>query len=118
MKNKDKGKVLVSETLLMFLVEWLEWATTDDDAEDYRFQRYAGLCASYDRWCRQKGIWFRHARQEIVGAFRASGLDKDYPFGKENYDARSLTSSQHLDPARLAWVRKVISDNRRAGRGK
>lgn len=105
-----ENKIVVTPKLLKFLVGWLAWATGDAEG-DYRFRRYAGLCTSYDRWCRQKGIWSGEESEDLTGAFLASGLDKNYPFGEENYDDCSLKYTQHLDQARLAWVRKVISDN-------
>lgn len=105
-----ENKIVVPPKFLKFLVDWLAWATADAEG-DYRFRRYAGLCTSYDRWCRQKGIWYGEERDDLVRAFIACGLDKNYPFGEDNYDDRSLKYTQHLDPARLAWVRKVIRDN-------
>lgn len=112
MKNKAKSKVLVSETLLMFLVEWLEWATGNeqDIRMDVKFKRHCGLCTLFELWCRRTER--EYDSYALYNAFIASHLDDIYPFGEENFDRRTENYTQHLDPARLAWVRKIIKDNR------
>lgn len=110
-----ENKIVVAPKLLEFLVAWLKWATSENPESDTKFQCWHGLCAAYSHWCRRETDWKElvdhNDREELVCAFRASGLDIHYPFGEDNYDQCSCMYSQHLDPARLAWVRKVISDN-------
>lgn len=110
--TETKNKIIVPPMLREFLVEWLEWATSEDPRNG-KFRTYVGLCGCLSAW------YYRSARNAIgyspiealKVAFRESDLDPSYPFGRENFMSGVKYDTQHLDPARLAWVRKVIADN-------
>lgn len=93
-----------------FLTAWLAWAE-DPDAYDFDdggpFKKRAGLCSNLDEFL--GGIDFCKFLQELADMLEADGLDTKYPFDTEqSYDAAFDNRTQHLNPARLAWVRSKL----------
>lgn len=90
----------LSPELHAALTAWLDWA--EAGAPEHRvFKRYNGLCLCvyyYAGW---------EVRKELERLF-ARRKDPTFPFGEDNYAARYFAQTQHEDPARLAWVRKVL----------
>lgn len=93
-----------------FLTAWLAWAE-DPDAYDLDdggpFEKRSGLCANLDEFL--VGINFYKLLQELSDMLEADGLDTTYPFDTEqSYDVAFDNRTQHLNPARLAWVRSKL----------
>lgn len=107
--------VAVGEELLSFLEDWYTWATTTPDGRghDY-FAPYTGLCFALNDWVIHKCIDL-DLEEELQDAFRLCGLDKDYPFGVENYTIRHHEDTQYLCPIRLEWVKKTIEKTKTMG---
>ncbi|CAK1256715.1 unknown function [Klebsiella phage vB_Kpl_K59PH2] len=80
-----------------FLTAWLAWAEDPDAYDSYDggpFKKRTGLCSNID---------------ELHGMLEADGLDTLYPFDTEqSYDTAFSERTQHLNPARLAWVRAKL----------
>lgn len=111
--NIDKV-VPVSEPLLAFLEDWLWWAKSPATFPSGNvYSKRLGLCAALMKWCGFSPFdrKYLYLSEELESSFSACGLDKSYPFGEQNFNLRIRGYDQHLDPARLAWVRKVIADN-------
>lgn len=115
--------VTVSDDLLHFLSDWLDWAGRCGEATEI-FSPCEGLCGGLGCWVDRLFVESDWAKvdpkhgamaRELKLAFNVSGLHTLYPFGEENYENRISERSQHLDPARLAWVKEVIHNTMREG---
>ena len=90
-----------------FLTAWLDWAQSGG-SEDHEygniFRPYTGLCAATHYWCVCKPL-----TEELGDMLEADGLDTDYPFDTRlSYEKAADDGTQHLNPARLAWVRSKL----------
>lgn len=87
------------------LQDWNDWRLRGaPKGEIYR--RSSGLCNSV-------GWYFRAHR---ANCWRGLTLcrdlfSEDHPFGKDNYNKRCWLGTQHLDPARIAWVEATLAAN-------
>lgn len=89
----------LSPELRKFLTDWLEWA--ENGAPDLRpFLRLLGLCSNAPE----------NILEELQALFeREFGDNANYPFGgRAHYWSNLGARTQHLDPARLAWVRAKL----------
>jgi hypothetical protein len=88
-----------SPELRAFLAAWLAWAEGGAPNKE-PFDRSVGLCLNMPRELKQE-----------FKSLRISDFPSDwvYPFGgSEHYDKAEKKRTQHLNPARLAWVREVL----------
>jgi hypothetical protein len=104
----------MSERLKQFLSAYLKWVESGAKEEE-PFSRRRGLCSNFEDW-----LW---ERKETVGQvqfensqlfdlFRSDGLDSVYPFGGAEafYDAMD-SETQHLNQARIDWVRSKVAQH-------
>jgi hypothetical protein len=99
----------MSDHLKAFLSAYLEWV--DAGAEEGKpFARRWGLCSNLIDWSRTQGAEDHRALEDALdGLFAADGLDQCYPFGfDESFEARER-ETQHLNQARIAWVRSKVA---------
>lgn len=98
----------MTQTMREFLTSWLAWAE-DPDAQDSDdggpFTKRTGLCFNLCEFvCVDYALL-----SELSSMFAADGLDTAYPFDTEkSYDLAYDNRTQHLNPARLAWVRSKL----------
>lgn len=102
----------MNEDLYQFFKEWLEWA--ESPKPEGRFSRRYGLCLNL-RYRYLPNYPPDHPRCFDLQTRLERLLEKDfgssdYPFGDEAYHHRSVKYTQHLDPNRLAWVRKKVQE--------
>lgn len=98
----------ISPELYDFYVDWLAWV--DRGAPDMEpYDRSVGLCPSLDWYIGHAGApdWLRMEQGDL---FELDERDPNYPFGEREYWEHAKGCSQHLDPARLAWVREHIAE--------
>ena len=76
------------------LTAWLDW-TESGAPGGGRFNRRSGLCVKVST----------HLRRELKALLPEGS---SYPFDRDNYWRRADDGTQHLDPARLAWVREQL----------
>ena len=76
------------------LTAWLDWAENGAPDEG-RFNRWHGLCRNVSK----------HLRRELEAILPGNS---SFPFDRDNYWRRYSNGTQHLDPARLAWVREQL----------
>ena len=86
----------ISRALAEYLTDWLAWVDRGaPDGEPY--DRARGLCANTPL-----GSIFRDLRRLFAG--------NNYPFGgRDEYWLREFQKAQHLNEARLAWVRSTLA---------
>lgn len=96
--------------MLEFLKAWLKWATEDGAPDRKPFNRRFGLCFEIVVWSKLPGNQGKVNTPRIAldCLFQQDGLCDVYPFGVGAYGRRLYEGTQHLDPNRLAWVRKTI----------
>ena len=93
----------ISPALRAFLADWLrktqrpKWRAW---FSIYNSERHLGLCMICPRNCSLE------LRVLLLNEFGTA----NYPFGKSNYYDRLNNSTQHEDPARLAWVRGKLAE--------
>ena len=89
-------------TLKEFYQAYAAWL--DAGAPDNKpFSRAVGLCANLTRFADAPD----DLRREMIGQFKAAGLDSRYPFGSEvGYYIFYIFAKQHLNPKRIEWVRE------------
>lgn len=93
----------MSETLKMFLSEWLAWAEAGAP-EHKTFHPWSGLCFMLIRWgASSKVQWeFSDLLIDTMG-------DDEYPFGGQYiFDQDNHNRAMHLNEARLSWVREQL----------
>jgi hypothetical protein len=109
----NKGKEM-SEHLKAFLAAYLGWVDAGA-VEDGCFMRGTGLCNNFEYWLAERGIGLSDAEYEIhllSKQFKSEGLDQHYPFGGEDaYDEAMVKGEQHLNAARIAWVRSKVAQH-------
>lgn len=106
--------------LKRFLTEWLEWATTGAYPHP-TFSPGMGLCDTVADWCDANCHLARVEREFEVLLIEHFGHDKyylrvhkvqvppQYPFGgAAQWDKDHYNDTMHLNPERLAFVRKVL----------
>lgn len=95
-----------------FLTAWLAWAeggACKDRKYGNIFLPHTGLCAALDYWTDVVDVPFYRLIEELGGMLGADGLDTKYPFDTaESYFEAASLGIQHLNPARLAWVRSKL----------
>lgn len=95
-----------------FLTAWLAWATSGgvkDHEYGNIFRPYTGLCAALDYWTDVVDVPFYLLIEELGDMLDADELDTEYPFDtEESYSEAARLGTQHLNPARLAWVRAKL----------
>ena len=76
------------------------------------FTRCTGLCFALHKWAGDKGYSLRALRLELKAQLIDAGLDSGYPFncGERDYDVECDDETIHLNPVRIAWVRKHATD--------
>jgi len=93
----------MTDELKTMLRDWLTWAEAGAP-EHPQFRNYQGLCTNMHRF---RYSWLDEMETMLAQEF---GEDDDYPFGgKDLYLEEAAREIMHLNPARLAWVRKVIT---------
>lgn len=101
----------MSEQLRAFFKAYLEWAETGASEEQCVLYKCAGLCSNLTWYLNHNypDDWAGTSRAEkqLADLFAEGGLDSDYPFGS-SYWKESNTKSHHLNPKRIAWVRKQL----------
>lgn len=90
----------MSEELKAFYKAYAEWL--DSGAPDRKpFRHRKGLCYSLDEWSDYNFDLSDEMQQQFIDA----GLSCLYPFDEDSSVFR-LDENKHLNPARVAWVRK------------
>ena len=100
-------KLDCSPELMEFYKAYAEWL--DKGAPEHEpFQRGYGLCGNLAfNW---KPVWYELI-QKMVRQFKEAGLHGEFPFdadGRE-YMINKVDQKQHLNPRRIAWVRKYTA---------
>lgn len=95
-----------------FLTAWLAWAQ-GGGVESHEFgsvfSRSTGLCAASNHWAESTGAQFGLLIGELGDMLECDGLCSDFPFDTEDsYFDAAAAQEQHLNPARLAWVRSKL----------
>lgn len=90
----------MSKTLKEFYCTYAAWL--DVGAPNFKpFSRASGLCTNLYNFSKNHDVI-----NEMKFQFDAAGLDPNYPFGGEDdYVDRSAARQQHLNPARIEWVK-------------
>ena len=90
----------MSKTLKEFYCAYVEWL--DAGAPSFRpFSRSSGLCTNLFSFTKSDD-----AASEMKSQFIDAGLDPNYPFGGEYlYNLHQQGRNQHLNPARIEWVK-------------
>lgn len=90
----------MSKTLKEFYCAYAAWF--DVGAPNFKpFSRAAGLCTNLSVFTKSDD-----AASEMKSQFVDAGLDPNYPFGGEDdYMGRSAARQQHLNLARIEWVK-------------
>ena len=98
-----------------FLTAWLDWATSANPAtwdDGGPFRKDTGLCSNISVYLgdpRHRSQLYYALYGELGDMLEADGLGSAYPFDTgESYGAAFRESTQHLNPARLAWVRSKL----------
>lgn len=103
----------MSETLKKFLAEWLEWAEAGAP-EHEALDRSLGLCANLGFWVTENILEIPGDMCDTVEAEFSALLVAEfgdnymYPFGGDEYIQAARLGTQHLNEARLAWVREQL----------
>ena len=88
----------MTPALRQFLADWLAWAEAGAPKHPV-FTRHWGLC----------GCAFHYGGHRLRHEVRKALSFVSYPFGGENeFNIRIKDRTQHLNPARLAWVRQQL----------
>ena len=99
----------MSENLQRFLAEWLEWVEKGAPDEE-PFCRRRGLCSGLEDWNLERDFDVEEGEEELRCLFKADGLDGVYPFGGAEVFYEAVDhDEQHLNEARVAWVRSKVA---------
>jgi hypothetical protein len=94
----------MSEELKQFLSDYLAWV--DAGAPPSKpFERGYGLCSNTFYF---DGDW-EAVDNELSALFKADGLDRVYPFGKEAYEEASVNDTHHLYQPRIDWIKSKLT---------
>ena len=99
------------EKLLVFLMSWYYWATVDENY--FRFNKAGGLCINaalfFDN---EPNLFNMLAVRRLLESYLKADFKENFhvPFNTctETYKSEARHRTQHLNPRRLAWVRKMI----------
>ncbi len=94
----------ISPALRKALQWWLAEATSEKPHEDVKT---FGLCSSISWNCPDM-----QGTGELSALLDAEfgELNAAYPFGMNRYSSDSFEGTQHLNPDRLAWVRRQLGE--------
>lgn len=108
-----------SAMLTEFYKAYLAWI--ESGAPDrFPFSRGTGLCANLERFCGSKGLKYSEINSlldEQFNLFANAGLSECYPFDDDDnegdqpgytYEIAANKREQHLNAARLNWVKSHI----------
>lgn len=97
----------MSEELKAFYKDYAAWLDAGS-VNNGVFTCCTGLCFALHKWADDKGYNLRALRLELKAQFINAGLDSGYQFncGERNYDVECDDETIHLNPARIALVRK------------
>lgn len=93
-------------TLREILQQWLDDATSESPSDSVRSY---GLCSYIDArtWSDESPYY------EFCNLLREQFEEATFPFGGwELYMAERTEMTQHLNPLRLAWVRKYLEETK------
>lgn len=97
---------MISKNLRAYLQSWQDWV--DRGALEGRpYSRLDGLCLN---------LWDcphiqYDAKPAALNELRLLFGNQGHPFGDLNYFEREYDATQHEDPARLAWVAKMLAES-------
>jgi hypothetical protein len=108
----------MSDHLKAFLTAWVEWVDAGS-VQDQPFSRAVGLCCNFEDWLMvEHDFTWMKAEYEVdalKNRFSSDGLDRFYPFGgKDLYCVQLEHAEQHLNEARIAWVRSKVAQHETA----
>ncbi len=102
-------------TLLGFFRDYLTWIDAGAPVPHDTFGRIFGLCSCLATWTKL-ALLSKDDRSKLhleLGDRLQKDFPKDnmYPFGRSaEFFARQVAETQHLNEARIAWVRKQIAN--------
>ncbi len=100
----------MSPELRQFLTDWLDWA--EAGGSGVAFRQYYSLCSNLKLYCQGfEVVKTTILLQELKKLFIYKGLDEKYPFGQAQFENDVFNYSMHKCEKRLAFVRKVLSEN-------
>lgn len=104
----------MSDLLKSFLSAWLDWVEAGA-CEAQPFQRGHGLCANFDSWldesCTDHDV-IDGEIADLLELFASEGLSEAYPFdSRDSYISAHERREQHLNEARIAWVRSKVKQH-------
>lgn len=101
----------MSDHLKAFLSAWLEWV--EAGAPDQKpFSRRWGLCSNLIDWSRHLDTEERAELEKVLDRmFSEDGLSQCHPFGEVEYFEARARYEQHLNAARIAWVRSKVEQH-------
>lgn len=102
--SEPSAQPAISKGLYRFFASWYAWATTTA-TEGSPYSRHSSLCYSVSS----------HQREELQALLRLHFYaDPIYPFGGARvFDIESLEGANHLNTARVAFVRERLLENER-----
>lgn len=84
---------------------WNDWRLRGAPDREPYWRNY-GLCTAVGVYFRLNGWTFGGGCNLCAALFKYP-----YPFGRVNYHERRALNTQHLDPARIAWVEATLAAN-------
>lgn len=101
----------MSPELHQFLADWHEWATSGAPCAGYRgtkegFSRSFGLCFH----AKKRGTCLYYELEDLLVADFGDRADTPFDDGQLDYFFEGERGTMHLNPNRLAWVRKKLSE--------
>ncbi|AZV02223.1 hypothetical protein Arno18_37 [Pectobacterium phage Arno18] len=103
-------KIKSSKFLHSFYKDWLAWVEAGATEHPYQGD---GLCSCLHFYCKDT-LLTRAERKKVTDEmsrqFTDSGLDRYYPFNKNNVHYSSEGWDKHLNVHRITWVRDRIAD--------
>lgn len=117
-----------AQFFLNFLQHYLDWVDVGAlDDNPYEFEVGFALCDNLVNYFYNipytknfitgfKGVEYRVFMEfdaptlvkDLSLIFAMDGLDRYYPFGEKEYLIEDEMKTHHLNPARLAWIRKQL----------
>ena len=91
----------ISPELRAALQAYLDWVNVGAPPDE-PFNRVDGLCFNI---C---DLYSRCELVELMGLFKAQGLDEAYPFGAVGYQVAQFTKTQHLCAPRINWIKEIL----------
>ncbi|AXH72680.1 MAG: hypothetical protein [Caudoviricetes sp.] len=106
--HKELFNMKQSRELTKFYNAYHDWLMNGAPIHDI-FSRCAGLCHNLTLYCVRNKIDKNFSKQ-MGKQFEKAGLDKEYPFGEEQYINCFMNDTSHLDPNRIAWVKAHLTE--------